>query len=719
LWIHLIINISVSEHPVKDQIFISKLTEIILANLGNENFGVNELVQQSGLSHYSLTRRLQAISNKTIKQFIREVRLQRALEMLQKEEVTISEVAYKVGFGSPAYFNTCFHEFFGYPPGAVKKGDFVKTKEPGSSDFGQRQKRNPLRSFLLVSSGILVLAVSAYLIYNLFFFKSSPRSDISPKYQKSIAVLPFKNLSDSAANQYFIDGLMEEILSSLSKIHDLKVISRTSVEPFRGTDKSSTEIGNKLHADYIVEGSGQKYGNTFRLRVQLIDASKDKHIWTESYEREINVVKDIFGTQSQIAQSIASELKAIITPEEKRIIEKVPTTSITAYDFYRRGREEYGKYEVYKGNLEAVRKAEALYRRALEYDSAFARAYTGLAAIYWDKNYSKEYFSQNFMDSILILCDIALSFDNQLAEAYTLKGTYYSETGKPEKAVEAFDMAIQLNPNDWKAYSGKAEFYNETDWINYIKYIQEAVAINHGPELPALLLNIWYAYNSAGIPEKARQYIQDKLKLDGDSADYYAELSRYERWIGNFNKSIEYGVKGYRSDSTNATLLVILGNNFASIGQYGKSLEYYNRWIGRSKILGDAWIKHNMHRVAYAYSQNGNKKAAEHFLNEQMNYCTRSIELGRKYAQMLYAYYDLAGIYAFEGKKEKAYENLKIFNKRSVMSSWMVSLIKTDPLFETIRNEPEFQQIVRDVEAKYQAEHERVKKWLEEQAISK
>ena len=510
---------------------------------------------------------------------------------------------------------------------------------------------------------------------------------------------------------------MEEILADLSKIHDLKVISRTSVEPFRGTNKSSSEIAKKLKVDYLVEGSGQKYGNTFRLRVQLIEASTDRHIWTESYEQDIKKVKDIFGIQSQIAQLIAAELQAVITPEEKELIEKIPTTNLTAYDFYRRGREEYGKYEIYKGNLEAVTKAEILYRRALEYDSTYAQAYTGLAAIYWDKNYHREYFSEDFMDSVRILCDIALSYDDQLAEAYTLMGTYYSETGKPEYAVKEFDKAIKLNPNDWIAYRGKAEFYYETDWINYIKYLQEAVSINHGPELPDLLLEIGYAYNSAGIPEKAKQYLQDKLKLDGDSADYYAESARFENWIGNLNKSVEYGIKGYELDSTNATVLVILGGNYAGLGQYKESLKYFNSWIERSKPMGDGWIKHNMHRVGYVHSQNGNKEAAEYYLNEQMNYCNSSIDLGRKYALMLYAYYDLAGIFAFRNEKDKAYENLRIFNKKPIMSSWMVSLIKTDPLFGSIRNEPEFQQIIRDVEVKYQAEHERVRKWLEEKGM--
>ncbi len=707
-----------SEHPVKDQIFISKLTDIVLANLGNENFGVNELVQQAAISHYSLTRRLHAITNKTIKQFIREVRLKRALEMLQNEEVNISEVAYKVGFGSPAYFNTCFHEFFGYPPGAVKKGDFVKTKETNPAGVRQKQKRNLLRPFFLLSSGILLLAVSAYLIYNVFFIRSSTDAVISVNSQvKSIAVLPFKNLSDTITNQYFIDGLMEEILADLSKIHDLRVISRTSVEPFRGTDKSASEIAKKLKVDYIVEGSGQKYGNNFRLRVQLIDASKDKHIWTELYEQEIKDVKDIFGIQSQIAQSIASELKTVITPEEKQLIEKTPTTNLTAYDFYRRGREEHLKYWNNNTDRDVLQKAEDLYHYTLQYDSTYALAYTGLAWVYWDKHYSRDYLSENFLDSVPILCDIALSFNHQLSEAHTLKGMYCTQTGKWEQALEEFDKAIKFNPNDWMAYRGKGEFYYETDWISFIKYYQKAASINRGLELPELLSKLGYAYASAGFHEKAEQYYQDKLKLDNDSVGYYSELARIEFWLGNFNKSMELSVKGVEIDSTNLIALTFLAENYGRLNRNAESLKYWGKYVKIFKIQGDKQVMHYMHRIGYAFTQNGYKEEAEHYFNEQIEYCERSIELGRQYEKMLYTYYDLAGVYAFKGERDKAYGNLRIFNKKPMMSSWMVTLIKTDPLYNSIRNEPEFQLIVRDVVAKHQAEHERVKKWLEEQGM--
>jgi tetratricopeptide (TPR) repeat protein len=451
--------------------------------------------------------------------------------------------------------------------------------------------------------------------------------------------------------------------------------------------------------------------------VQLIDALKDKHIWTESYEKEIKEVRDIFSIQSQIAQSIAEELKTVITPEEKKLIEKIPTTNLTAYDFYWRGREEHLKYWNNLINRDALQKAEDLYHYTLQYDSTYALAYTGLAWVYWDKHYFKDYLSESFLDSVPILCDIALSFNHQLSEAHTLKGMYCNQTGKWEQALEEFDKAIEFNPNDWMAYRGKGEFYYETDWINFIKYYQKAASINRGPELPELLSKLGYAYASAGFHEKAEKYYQDKLKLDSDSVGYYSELARIEFWFGNFNKSMDLSVKGVAVDSTNLVALTFLADNYGRLNRNAESLKYREKYVKIFKTQGDKQVMHFMHRIGYAFWQNGYKEAAEYYFNEQIKYCEKSIALGRQYEQMLHTYYDLAGVYAFKGERDKAYENLRIFNKKPMMSSWMVSLIKTDPLFNSIRNEPEFQLIVRDVEVKYQAEHESVRKWLEEQGM--
>lgn len=716
-----------SEHPVKDQIFLNKLSGIILANLENENFGVNELVHEADISHYSLKRRLQAITNKTIKQFIREVRLQRAMEILQHEEANISEVAYRVGFSSPAYFNTCFHELFGYPPGAVKKGDFVIANKSNAIVIEHKQKKSAIRSFLLISTGILALAFLAYLGYN-YLKGNSLMNDKSllNKSKKSLAVLPFRNLSDILADQYFIDGMMEEIHANLSSIHDLRVVSRTSTEKYRNNvNESIREIARELSVNYIVEGSGQKYGNKFHLTVKLFKAaSKETCLWVRSYEQEIQETDDLFGITSKIAQAIAEELEAIITPEEKQRIEKVRTTDLSALDFYQRGREEEGKFPYYDltassayiagltpSTEQSIERAEKMYRTALEYDSAFALAYTGLAGIYWRKNYHKEFLTENFLDSVLFLAEKALSYDDQLPDVFYIRGTYYGEKGDMEQALQDFDEALDLNPNYWLAYYGKSIYVN--DYIIALKNLLEAASLHPGSGLSDIFEKISFRLSETGFGELAKSYSVETIKLKQDSTSYYFWLWMYEF---DHKKCMPFYEKRYSMDSTDITAIEFLSEYFELTGQFKENLSFKKKLVYRYSVESRKSIN-NMQRVGYAYSKNGLNSWAAYYFNKQTAYCHDAIRLGLPYGNSL-AYYDLAGVYAYKGNKIKAYENLKIFNQRSGRYFlWIVRYIKIDPLFNSIRNEPEFQNIVKELDAKYNAEHERVGKWLKEQGL--
>jgi TolB-like protein/Tfp pilus assembly protein PilF len=568
-----------------------------------------------------------------------------------------------------------------------------------------KPKQN-LKAKIIIAT-VIVLALIVVLGYFLIPTLSKPKEQL----EKSIAVLPFRNDSPNDSTTYFLNGVMEEILNNLQKISDFsRVLSRTSTEQYRGSTKTSLpKIAKELNVNYIVEGSGQKYGNKFVLRVQLIAAGNEKHLWGKSYDREIRETSDIISMQNEVAQSIAAELKTIITPEEKQLINKIPTTNLTAYDFYQQGRDEYAK-----GSL---KKAETLYHKALKYDSTFAKAYSGLAWVYWDRHLvkEKEYFSKNFMDSVLILTSIALTYDDKLSEVYTLRGKYYHEIWKPEQALEEYDKAIKLNPNDWMAYYEKGESYYNNDFLNMINYIQKAASINRGAELPYLLSDLGLAYAGAGFPEKANHYYQDRLKLDGDSLSYYYLLSWNEFWLGNFNKFLEYGEKCHLIDSTNKDINFTVGEAYEWLGRYKEALKYKKRQFETLKSQEEIEVS-GMHRMGIVFWQNGYKKEAEYCFNKQIENCNRSIELKRSYSgHILFTYYDLAGIYAFLGEKDKAFKNLRIFNQLQKMPLWMVSFIKTDPFFNSIRNEPEFQQIAKEIEAKYQAEHERVRKWLETQ----
>ncbi len=590
---------------------------------------------------------------------------------------------------------------------ALKKQEQHPQKVSEQDSVAKPVHQKNLRTKIIAGT-IIVLAS---IILGLFFIPKLLRS--SPPVERSIAVLPFHNDSSDEENQYFINGLMDAILDNLCKIKDLRVISRTSVEQYRNSPKSIPEIAGELNVNYILEGGGQKYEEDIRLTVQLIDARNDRHIWSKPYNRK---TKDIFSVQSEIAQLIADELKVYITPEEKQLIEKTPTTSLTAYDFFQRGRDEHWKYLTGGDGREALERAENLYREALEYDSTFAQAYSGLAMVYWNKTRWSGFFSENFMDSLLILADIALSFDKQLAEAYWVKSAYYFFNGDAEQAIEEADRAIKFNPNDWMPYWGNGNIYSDLDLVKSIDNYTKAISLNRSSMLPNLLTSLGWVYHNAGFIEKFRDCIQEAIKLTGDSTGYYEGLGSSENHQGNYAKAIEFLEKGHKIDTNRIGIIRSLGTSHMFLGHYRESLKYYKTYVERLEASGGGDLQH-MHRVGYVYWQNGHKKEAEYYFNKQMEYCNESIELGREYSRNLNAFYDLAGIYAFRGERDKAIENLRKFNQRKWINFIIARLIKQDPLFDTIRNDPEFLEIVRDIEGKYQAEHERVRKWLEEQGM--
>jgi serine/threonine protein kinase len=195
--------------------------------------------------------------------------------------------------------------------------------------------------------------------------------------EKSIAVLPFINDSPDQENTYFINGVMEEILGNLQKIKALRVISRTSVERYRDRKKSVREIADELGVNYIVEGSAQKFGSAFRLRAQLIKAERETHIWGDSFQQKIANVEDIFDIQIGIAKSIAEELRAVISPEEKRLIEKIPVADLAVYDEYLKARSYWTDF-----TRESLAKAIEYLTSAIKKNPDWAPLYAGLAEVW-------------------------------------------------------------------------------------------------------------------------------------------------------------------------------------------------------------------------------------------------------------------------------------------------------------------------------------------------
>ncbi|MGB5500027.1 MAG: helix-turn-helix domain-containing protein, partial [Maribacter sp.] len=328
--------------------FIEKAKAIILQNLANDQFGVSELADAMNMSRSNLLRKIKKQTQLSASQFIRQVRLKEGMELLQQTSLTVSEISYQVGFGSTSYFIKCFREQYGYPPGEVGKGTIEGENEPVKQPFFKKYRLQ------IISAVSAIVVVVSFLLFS--------KKDIIAKVEieKSIAVLPFINESSDSTNLYFVNGLMESALNKLQKIEDLRVISRTSVEKYRNTNKALPEIAKELNVNYIVEGSGQRVGDEVLLNIQLIEASSDRHIWAEQYSRK---VVDIFALQNEVAKKIADAIQVMVTPAELEQIEKKPTENLLAYDYYLQALDPY-----YSRTKEGLEKAIPLFEKAIEHD---------------------------------------------------------------------------------------------------------------------------------------------------------------------------------------------------------------------------------------------------------------------------------------------------------------------------------------------------------------
>jgi tetratricopeptide (TPR) repeat protein len=461
--------------------------------------------------------------------------------------------------------------------------------------------------------------------------------------------------------------------------------------------------------------------------VQLIEAKSDKHLWAESYEKEIRETKDIFGTQSQIAQSIAAELKATITPEEKQLIEKIPTTNLSAFDLFYQARSEHMKFWMDNTNIDGLNKAMTLYRQALLYDSTYAQAYSGLAWGYMNKNSVQTNLKTNFVDSMIIYADKAFGYNDRLDEAFYVKGQYYNITGDYDKAFKEFSEAIKINPNFSWAYISRANLhYLKTHNIfSALDDNFKAIELEHGPLRLEMIKALVGAYWSMGFPENARYYLEETLKLDNDSISYLNGLANIEFLnYQNYTVSLDLSYRVLKKDPAN---LEALRNNLLCYLKLGKYEDAYHIAINILKIWNerDYSPQTGWEYLAYVFLKTGHTKEAKYYFDKQIKLGKEVLTLDPNDSNIKIV---LAEVYAILGEKGKAFELLNIskdVNENHSIAesnipsySWLF-MCKYNPAFENLCNDPIFQQYVNQLEADFNAGHEKLKAWLGEKGMQK
>src|SRR6266568_3542478 len=325
---------------------------------------------------------------------------------------------------------------------------------------GGHRRRNII---LLVAAGAIISTAAGFFLL--------PRAS-ARKIDKSVAVLPFQNLSDEKANVYFAEGIQNEILTKLASVRDLKVISRTSTAKYQSKPDNLKTVAQELGVSTILEGAVQRAGDKVRINVQLIDAQTDGHLWAKSYDRDF---KDVLGVESEVAQEIAETLQANLSPSESHALASTRTPDTEAYDVFLRGEYELRQAEKSR-TAEAYDRADAFYRQALTRDPNFAEAAAELARSRLSRHWFVSPLSSPELEEVKSLIDRALALAPNSPEAHSALGLFfYWGYRRYEAALTEFNRTLELQPNNALAQQYCAAVYRRRgEWERSLADSQRA-----------------------------------------------------------------------------------------------------------------------------------------------------------------------------------------------------------------------------------------------------
>jgi len=687
--------------------FIEQAQAIILENISNEQFGVSELADHMHMSRSNLLRKIKKQTKLSASQFIRQIRLQKGMDLLKETELNVSEISYQVGFGNNSYFIKCFREHYGYSPGEVRKGAFEEEVTINDPDIDDKEV--PQKSFIKQYSSQIIVATSLIIVVLAYLFlnKTQPTSTTEKvAIKKSIAVLPFKNMSSDSTNIYFVNGLMESSLNNLQKIEDLRVISRTSVEKYRNTDKTISEIAEELDVSYLVEGSGQRIGDQVLLNIQLIDASNDTPIWAEQYNYK---VVDIFSLQNEVAKKIADAIQAKVTPAEIAQIDKKPTENLAAYDFYLKALEPFQSET--KEGLDA---AILLFEEAVSLDPKFALAYSKLAISYYYLDLYKT--EKQYTDIINNYADKALLYDSKSAESLIAKALYYLNINEFRLAIPHLEKALEYNPNSSPVVQMLADLYSSAipNTGKYLQYaligLQLDIEANDSITKSYIYLALGNAFVQNGFVDQADKYIN--LSLDYNPENYYApylkifiEYAKHQ----NMDKTTQLLVQEFEKDSTRVDIMQEVAKFYYFQEAYDSAYYYYEKFVTIKNEKGLYIYPQEDLKIGIVYEKMGYEEQAADFFKSYAIYCEND--------ESIYQPASLATKYVQEGKYDLAIEQLEIFATKNNYQYWILLFLEKDPLMKPLKDHPKFDVVVQKIKDRFWENQAELKQTLEDKDL--
>jgi TolB-like protein/Flp pilus assembly protein TadD len=588
---------------------------------------------------------------------------------------------------------------------------------------------------------IYVAVIGATLAAALFFLGryTAPRTRdrISPGVAaKSIAVLPFDNLSRDRDDVYFAEGIQNEILTKLAAVGDLKVISRTSTTKYQSQPNNLKTVAQELGVANILEGAVQRAGNKIRVNVQLIDARSDTHIWAKSYDRDL---KDVLSVESEVAGEIVDSLKANLSPGEARLLAAASTQDTEAHDLFLRG--EYERHQAQSTlTAEALDRADAFYQQALAKDPDFVAAAAGLATARLYRHWFVTPLEPRELDEIKSVIDRALAKSPYSSEAhYALGLFYYWGYRQYEKALAEFKRTLELQPNNASARQFCGWVYRrQGEWDRSLKDVRLAEELDpRDPAIPAslggsyLCLRLWSdaerselralkldphkaeaalilaitRINSTGNIEFARQTFSgfpddirsSTLIFQGDSTAIvgirvylYLLERRFDEAIDAFNKEIESGEPRYLQQlSGRAVLYLLQGNLAAADSNAGLVL---SRLETRCKERPDDTFA--MTQLSWVYLALGRKADALRVARQAAD----SISIEKDALSGTFFQSGLAQIEANAGAEVDAVKRLRYLLSIPAGQPVSVARLKIDPVWDPLRGRADFQELLSSPE---------------------
>ncbi len=555
-----------------------------------------------------------------------------------------------------------------------KRKDFTPTLINKNSDEKKLEKFYWNKKIIL-SMIFIIIFIFGYL----FFTQNGSLTLI----KKSLAVLPFKNLNPGKSEEYFCDGITEDITIELSQISNFRVIAYDAVMKYKNSDVSIKDIGNNLGVASILEGTIQKEGNKVRIDVKLVDVNSGEYLWKETYDKELTKIFDI---QSDVSKQIAYTLKSNLTLEENSRINKKPTDNITAYQYYLKGREYYYRYHT-QDNEDAIQ----LFKQALKLDSNYALAYAGLGDCYCQK-VQRFGFSNEWYDSSITAGKKAIMVDPNLAEGYKALALVEFSKGLVKKALEINKKAVKINPNFWPAvgnidvcYEFLGNLSNAIYWGNKMKQLNPVGGFGY-----TSLARVYILLNDY---KNAEKNLNLALSMQPDLIIAYDTFSHLHFNQGKYYKVIQDNEKIKKISSDDPLADIYLALAYINLNKTNKALKILKNISSDNfyKIYADI-------DLAFIYKKLGNINKAEKLLRSSKE------KLQKKFIQgsdsNFYAVYMFLNE-IIEGNKVEAYKWIsKAINYGFRDYMWLME----NPITKNLQNEKKFKEIIQYIKDKVQVQ---------------